>query len=93
MKLVTYCGKIDLSATKIRFRFQVVGCGFFESNVGSLAQRLEQAAHNRLVAGSIPAGPTRAIFNSQFSIFNQYINFLNFEIKSLEIVLKFEIRN
>ncbi len=27
---------------------------------GSLAQRLEQSAHNRLVAGSNPAGPTKA---------------------------------
>ena len=26
--------------------------------VGPVAQRLERAAHNRLVAGSIPAGPT-----------------------------------
>ena len=26
---------------------------------GSVAQRLEQATHNRLVAGSIPAGPTQ----------------------------------
>ena len=32
---------------------------------GPVAQRLERAAHNRLVAGSIPAGPT--IFSSKSS--------------------------
>src|SRR5438876_12358614 len=37
----------------IRFASQV------KSNHGPIAQRSEQATHNRLVAGSNPAGPTR----------------------------------
>ena len=31
---------------------------FFASLVGPIAQRLEQATHNRLVTGSNPVGPT-----------------------------------
>lgn len=33
--------------------------------VGPVAQRLERAAHNRLVAGSNPAGPTTRFLSAQ----------------------------
>lgn len=35
--------------------------------VGPVAQGLERAAHNRLVVGSIPTGPTRPPYNLNFS--------------------------
>ena len=37
--------------------------------VGAVAHRLEQAAHNHLVAGSIPASPTRFYIGSRAFIF------------------------
>ena len=47
-------------------------CYNFEVIAGGIAQWLEQAAHNRLVAGSSPAAPTKkpfgAIFLSQYRL-------------------------
>ena len=42
-------------------RIQIVNVpdsGYLDAPVGPIAQRSEQATHNRLVAGSNPAGPT-----------------------------------
>ena len=38
----------------------------YQGNCGGVAQRLEQRAHNLLVAGSIPATPTRNYKNTAF---------------------------
>ena len=36
---------------------------WYNKGVGGIAQRLEQAAHNRLVLGSIPSAPTSEIIS------------------------------
>ena len=65
---LTFAGSNPVSRSKLRVQVSgfFVSRGTEKSGIwllrGPVAQRLEQTTHNRLVAGSNPAGPTFFMF-------------------------------